>query len=318
MRLSFIITLLGFPSHANIEKHVTHIVCEGEDGVWAEFQYSRKGTRPELDTEIYPVFPYGKALFFSLQGSNGGVYHCTYCAKEGYGTRCSHPDNTLHSNIPATRVTTPLSPRCSLFPLDPTLSRPSIRIRPKPQISLGLNATIECQGPEYYFHLTFFLFKSGNLIASQKEEPMKNTTQFLLSSVRLEDAGSYSCRYQRIVPFAQSEPSDAVELTVTDNSSQVLWTGIGAGLLVLALVLVVLFLAFLWCRRRRKGPAGSKQPEPVKNARSSTSLNLDTGEDPMICYAVLNHHSVKSEQEAGTVHDLDTCTYASVARENSL
>uniref|UniRef100_A0A8D2LJN6 Ig-like domain-containing protein n=1 Tax=Varanus komodoensis TaxID=61221 RepID=A0A8D2LJN6_VARKO len=98
---------------------------------------------------------------------------------------------------------------------DPTLSRPSIRIRPKPQISLGLNATIECQGPEYYFHLTFFLFKSGNLIASQKEEPMKNTTQFLLSSVRLEDAGSYSCRYQRIVPFAQSEPSDAVELTVT-------------------------------------------------------------------------------------------------------
>uniref|UniRef100_A0A8D2LKJ1 Ig-like domain-containing protein n=1 Tax=Varanus komodoensis TaxID=61221 RepID=A0A8D2LKJ1_VARKO len=157
------------------------------------FYFFKEGTPGRLQVKWKkPLFPFRRAQFYipNAQPGDGGTYWCAY-------------------------LTTPLSPRCSLFPLDPTLSRPSIRIRPKPQISLGLNATIECQGPEYYFHLTFFLFKSGNLIASQKEEPMKNTTQFLLSSVRLEDAGSYSCRYQRIVPFAQSEPSDAVELTVT-------------------------------------------------------------------------------------------------------
>uniref|UniRef100_A0A8D2Q6U5 Ig-like domain-containing protein n=1 Tax=Varanus komodoensis TaxID=61221 RepID=A0A8D2Q6U5_VARKO len=175
------------------------------------FYFFKEGTPGRLQVKWKkPLFPFRRAQFYipNAQPGDGGTYWCAYCFSTAYSQTCSKPSRIHHINIAGEY---------------PTLSRPSIRIRPKPQISLGLNATIECQGPEYYFHLTFFLFKSGNLIASQKEEPMKNTTQFLLSSVRLEDAGSYSCRYQRIVPFAQSEPSDAVELTVTGEGNVGAW-----------------------------------------------------------------------------------------------
>uniref|UniRef100_A0A670K1N0 Ig-like domain-containing protein n=1 Tax=Podarcis muralis TaxID=64176 RepID=A0A670K1N0_PODMU len=73
---------------------------------------------------------------------------------------------------------------------------------------------IECQGAESY--LTFSLFKSNNLIASQEAEENRNATKFFFSEVRLEDGGSYTCRYHRIgFPFRWSESSDPMELVVT-------------------------------------------------------------------------------------------------------
>uniref|UniRef100_A0A670K002 Ig-like domain-containing protein n=1 Tax=Podarcis muralis TaxID=64176 RepID=A0A670K002_PODMU len=101
--------------------------------------------------------------------------------------------------------------------LDPWFSKPSITLTPTQQISTGMNVSIECQGAESY--LTFSLFKSNNLIASQEAEENRNATKFFFSEVRLEDGGSYTCRYHRIgFPFRWSESSDPMELVVTDSS----------------------------------------------------------------------------------------------------
>uniref|UniRef100_A0A670K3A5 Ig-like domain-containing protein n=1 Tax=Podarcis muralis TaxID=64176 RepID=A0A670K3A5_PODMU len=101
--------------------------------------------------------------------------------------------------------------------INPWFSKPSITLTPTQQISTGMNVSIECQGAESY--LTFSLFKSNNLIASQEAEENRNATKFFFSEVRLEDGGSYTCRYHRIgFPFRWSESSDPMELVVTGKA----------------------------------------------------------------------------------------------------
>ncbi|XP_062992957.1 immunoglobulin superfamily member 1-like [Elgaria multicarinata webbii] len=95
---------------------------------------------------------------------------------------------------------------------DPSLSKPSIKVKPRGEGSLGMNITIECQGPEK--DLKYFLLKSKKRIAPQMTNPDRNTAEFLLSLKRQEDATDYTCQYHRIGnPFVWSEPSDPVELT---------------------------------------------------------------------------------------------------------
>ncbi|XP_015281527.1 PREDICTED: T-cell-interacting, activating receptor on myeloid cells protein 1-like, partial [Gekko japonicus] len=99
----------------------------------------------------------------------------------------------------------------------PSLSKPFIRARPRGQLDLGLNVTIECRGPENGLNYSLHLPK--NLIASRKTKPDGNKAKFFLSVVRQEDAGSYVCQYHhKGNPFVLSEPSDPMDLLLRDPS----------------------------------------------------------------------------------------------------
>uniref|UniRef100_A0A670JWS7 Immunoglobulin domain-containing protein n=1 Tax=Podarcis muralis TaxID=64176 RepID=A0A670JWS7_PODMU len=127
---------------------------------------------------------------------HGGIYHCRYC----FNGPCSYLSDRLYINITGEGLAESL---CDSFTNDAKMG-----------ISTGMNVSIECQGAESY--LTFSLFKSNNLIASQEAEENRNATKFFFSEVRLEDGGSYTCRYHRIgFPFRWSESSDPMELVVT-------------------------------------------------------------------------------------------------------
>ncbi|XP_061446775.1 immunoglobulin superfamily member 1-like isoform X2 [Rhineura floridana] len=216
-----------------------------------------------------------------------GSYRCIYCIKSDldFYQQCSNYSDRVSINI-----------------TDPWLSKPSIRVRPTEQISLGMNISIECQGRKSY--LTFSLYKSSILIASQTTQQSSNTTEFFFSQVTLEDGGSYTCQYHRINPYVWSEPSDPVELVVIDRFSIILWASIPAGLLLL--VLILLLLAFVLYRKRRKGSTANDRSQPL-----NIPLEYDADE---VCYAVLNHSSLKTKWAANADRSPDTCTYAALAQ----
>ncbi|XP_033024283.1 immunoglobulin superfamily member 1-like [Lacerta agilis] len=174
------------------------IRCKSEENPMAEFTLLREdywGNR-----EIKKMEP-GCILFpiLNAKGTDGGIYFCTYCFQSDldFHQQCSNYSDRVYINI-----------------TDPWLSKPSITLKPTQQISPGMNVSIECQGAKSY--VTFSLFKSNNLIASQKTESDRNATKFFFSEVRLEAGGSYTCRYQQTgYSFLWSESSDPMELVVT-------------------------------------------------------------------------------------------------------
>ncbi|XP_066486450.1 osteoclast-associated immunoglobulin-like receptor [Tiliqua scincoides] len=108
-----------------------------------------------------------------------------------------------------------MRPSLRIFFLDPSLSKPSIKLQGVPVP--GKNIAIECQGPED--GLVFSLHKFRRLTAKQVEQPAGDRTYFHFHMLRLEDVGSYTCQYHhRRKPFVWSGPSNFVELVLTDSS----------------------------------------------------------------------------------------------------
>uniref|UniRef100_A0A670JYN6 Ig-like domain-containing protein n=1 Tax=Podarcis muralis TaxID=64176 RepID=A0A670JYN6_PODMU len=168
-----------------------YIHCETENNSEATFYLVKEGSSEAEENRNATKF-----FFSEVRLEDGGSYTCRY-------HRIGFPFRWSESSDPMELVVT-----------DPWFSKPSITLTPTQQISTGMNVSIECQGAESY--LTFSLFKSNNLIASQEAEENRNATKFFFSEVRLEDGGSYTCRYHRIgFPFRWSESSDPMELVVT-------------------------------------------------------------------------------------------------------
>ncbi|XP_062992961.1 immunoglobulin superfamily member 1-like [Elgaria multicarinata webbii] len=173
----------------------------------------------------------GEAVFSIVKARqlDAGKYWCRYCFNQNTTRWCSYLSDEVYINI-----------------TDPSLPKPSINVRPRDQLVLGKDMMIECQGPEN--DLNFFLHKSKALIASQMTE--KDTTEFLFSAAKLEDAGNYSCQYHRREnPFVWSEPSDPIELVLSDAATQDVEIFIclaAAGVVLLALVLVVTEAVYSW------------------------------------------------------------------------
>uniref|UniRef100_A0A8C6VPZ7 Ig-like domain-containing protein n=1 Tax=Naja naja TaxID=35670 RepID=A0A8C6VPZ7_NAJNA len=86
---------------------------------------------------------------------------------------------------------------------------------PSPSISIIPNGVIVLgkKGPND--NLNFSLYKSTDLIASQRTKSNSSLAEFSISGVRLEDIGNYSCCYQlKNKPFMYSQLSDPLQLQV--------------------------------------------------------------------------------------------------------
>uniref|UniRef100_A0A8C0GC59 Ig-like domain-containing protein n=1 Tax=Chelonoidis abingdonii TaxID=106734 RepID=A0A8C0GC59_CHEAB len=96
--------------------------------------------------------------------------------------------------------------------LQPSYPKPSISLlRPSWGVSLGGTIIFRCQGQR--------LGKRFVLNKERRHFPPVDSigfgAEFLISNVRREDGGNYSCSYQsQLEPFALSDPSDPVELVV--------------------------------------------------------------------------------------------------------
>ncbi|KAL8176774.1 UNVERIFIED_CONTAM: hypothetical protein K2H54_038548 [Gekko kuhli] len=217
------------PSDMVILRGNVNIHCRNEKVAQAEFALLREGRAilfraAELHEVVFSLA--------SVKKADTGVYWCKCQIRNDSADRWSPNSDLVHINV-----------------IDPSLTKPFIKVSPRGKLAVGSNVTIECQSKET--GLTFSLRKSGKQITPQKTEPHGNTTKFLLSVGRTEDAGSYICQYQqRENPFVWSEPSDPVELVVTAISSTEIFARLGAaGFVLLALGLIVAEAAYSW----RKG-----------------------------------------------------------------
>ncbi|CAM5173489.1 unnamed protein product, partial [Eretmochelys imbricata] len=95
--------------------------------------------------------------------------------------------------------------------------KPSICVSPGGVIPVGGNVTIRCwhQGQG----MRILLYKDGDGNYTTYTDPAGSEAEFPIPSARREDGGNYTCRYShRTGPAAYSEPSDPVQIIVTDPS----------------------------------------------------------------------------------------------------
>ncbi|ELV11898.1 Immunoglobulin superfamily member 1 [Tupaia chinensis] len=93
--------------------------------------------------------------------------------------------------------------------------KPFFRTWASPLVTPGARVTFNCSTPHQ--QMSFILYKDGNEIASSDRSwasPGASAAHFLIISVGVGDGGNYTCRYYDFAIW--SEPSDPVELVVTD------------------------------------------------------------------------------------------------------
>ncbi|XP_053121848.1 immunoglobulin superfamily member 1-like [Hemicordylus capensis] len=203
---------------------------------------------------------------------------------------------------------------------DPNLSKPTIEVIPKGQYDPGVNVTVKCQGP--YKGLNFSLYKSKDRIAYLRAEPEKNTAEFHLNGVSLDNEGNYTCHYPHSAyAFVLSKPSNPVEIIVrgsqpnSDRPKTILLASCVGGLLLLVLLLLVAFILY---RKKRKGSTANERSQPLPVNETNTFLEADAEEDPnAVSYAELNHHPLKNKQPPNPDGVSESCVYASVAKNGT-
>ncbi|XP_056682257.1 immunoglobulin superfamily member 1-like [Monodelphis domestica] len=148
--------------------------------------------------------PAGTTANFSLPAARAldtGSYRCVYYKKTA-PHRGSAPSQALELTV--------LGP----WP------KPSLWAQPGLVVVPGTDVTLWCSRPKLLSpqEKNFTLWKAGRQQPLQNRSSAQAWTGFLLSSVGLEDAGSYRCAYGEPRGSARdSEPSDALELMVTGS-----------------------------------------------------------------------------------------------------
>nr|XP_034992631.1 immunoglobulin superfamily member 1-like [Zootoca vivipara] len=212
------------------------ISCKAENNLllqWLFFLYIQMGANRQQKKLTEKIATKEAVFAFdNAQEFQGGLYQCRYCFKTAFVDLCSGFSDSRRINR-----------------INPSLSKPSIKVLPDKHISPGQNITIECQGPEK--GLNFSLYKSGELITSQLAESEGNRAEFPFLNVESEDEGNYTCQYHRWGnPFAWSETSNATELVVRADTFPSMEINIRlgvAGLVLLSLVLIV--AEFMWSQQ---------------------------------------------------------------------
>uniref|UniRef100_A0ACB8EVT3 Uncharacterized protein n=1 Tax=Sphaerodactylus townsendi TaxID=933632 RepID=A0ACB8EVT3_9SAUR len=197
--------------------------------------------------------------------------------------------------------------------LDPSLSKPSITVRPKVRNHKGETVTLECEGPEDT--VNFSLLKSKRLTALQEMKEKYKRANFSLPALRPEDAGRYACQYCHTTnPFVCSELSDPVRVTLIDNSmTTIIWASGAAGLL---LALFLLMLVLLLCKKRKKRSTVNEGIQPMNRLleQNAGTDHSDREDHDGVTYAVLSQHSVKIKKPPSQPTGPESCIYASVAK----
>ncbi|XP_032127007.1 osteoclast-associated immunoglobulin-like receptor isoform X2 [Sapajus apella] len=152
----------------------------------------------------------------------------------------------------------------TLWPLCHTDSAPSasypkpwLGAQPATVVTPGVNVTLRCRAPQPAWR--FALFKSGETDPLLLREVSSELAEFFLEEVTPAQGGSYHCCYGKPdwAPSVWSQPSDALELLVTDSSSSdytrenLVRLGL-AGLVLISLGVLVAFD----CRSQNHAPAG--------------------------------------------------------------
>ncbi|XP_068952826.1 immunoglobulin superfamily member 1-like [Petaurus breviceps papuanus] len=163
------------------------------------FTLWKAGTQEPLQQQTSADF-WTSFLLPSVRPEDTRSYSCAYREKKEYA-RESEPSEALELVVPG------------------SLPKPSLSALPGLVVEPGMHVTLQCRQPPQtsLWRVTFSLLKVGTPQALQSQSPAGTSAAFPLLSVRAQDAGNYSCvYYRRMAPYQVSEPSEVLELWVTD------------------------------------------------------------------------------------------------------
>ncbi|XP_031817641.1 immunoglobulin superfamily member 1-like [Sarcophilus harrisii] len=137
----------------------------------------------------------------SVTPGDTGSYSCTYKDRTASG-RESVPSDALELVVPG------------------SLPKPSLSALPNLVVEPGQHVTLQCRQPprSAFWRATFALLKVGSPQPLQSQSPTGTSAVFPFLSVRAQDTGNYTCVYYgRMAPYQVSEPSEVLEIQVTDH-----------------------------------------------------------------------------------------------------
>ncbi|XP_059009640.1 T-cell-interacting, activating receptor on myeloid cells protein 1-like isoform X3 [Mustela lutreola] len=242
-----------------------------------------------------------------LQAGNAGAYTCDYYRQRAPRTR-SKPSDIL------------------LLLVTGSFLKPSLQAHQRGEVTAGDTMTLRCQTPaNVYETIMFALLKAGAAGPIQLQGPVEKETDFSLQNVTAGDTGNYSCVYfQTSAPFWASEPSDHLEIWVTDKTEmkhpKTVGTGIGTpGITLLVIsILLVLLGAFLICKYTRCAPTlrDLKKCGQVLSLRKRTADRaslVSRAEEPHgVTYAELNTRALSERPSSQTEEPLEACVYSTL------
>ncbi|XP_074122236.1 immunoglobulin superfamily member 1-like [Sminthopsis crassicaudata] len=135
----------------------------------------------------------------SVRPEDTGSYRCTYKDRTASGIKSEY-SNSLELVVTG------------------SLPKPSLSALPGQVVEPGKHVTLQCRQPSWsaLWRATFTLLKVGSPQPLQSQSPAGTFAVFPLLSVRAQDAGNYTCIYQETAFHQGSEPSDNIEIWVTD------------------------------------------------------------------------------------------------------
>nr|XP_023399869.1 leukocyte immunoglobulin-like receptor subfamily B member 3 [Loxodonta africana] len=154
------------------------------------------------------------------------------------------------------------------------ITKPSPSAHPGPSVASGDSVTLQCRSDQFFD--TFHLFKEGLIVPPpQRLHWQKNAgpfqANFTMSLMTSTHGGTYRCYSSHSTsPYLLSQPSEPLELVVSDNLTHAQglpqYLKVLIGVLVAFVLLLVLFLLlFLLIRHHRQGKGNAavrdKQPE---------------------------------------------------------
>uniref|UniRef100_A0A8D0GCY8 Ig-like domain-containing protein n=1 Tax=Sphenodon punctatus TaxID=8508 RepID=A0A8D0GCY8_SPHPU len=146
--------------------------------------------------------------------------------KYEYGGELSFPNmRPEHTGSYTCRYRYNMHPQYYPDPSDPVqvtlaerLPKPNISIAPHWWVRLGLDVTIRCQAPAQHRGLQFSFYKDGTWWLNRMT-PAGRPAEIHMGSISREHSGVYTCRSVAVTaPYLWSDPSDPVELLVSDPS----------------------------------------------------------------------------------------------------
>ncbi|XP_078002149.1 T-cell-interacting, activating receptor on myeloid cells protein 1-like isoform X1 [Phascolarctos cinereus] len=167
-----------------------------------KFTLLKAGTLKPLQHQI-PAEIQAAFSLLSVRAEDAGSYTCTYSETEPPGMM-SKPSDALELLVTG------------------SLPKPLLSALPGPVIAPGWHVTLQCQQPTWssLWGLTFALFKAGVPEPIQQQRPVGAQAFFPILAVRAQDSGNYSCVYYHSMALQHkaSEPSDPLEIRVTDST----------------------------------------------------------------------------------------------------
>jgi len=94
---------------------------------------------------------------------------------------------------------------------------PSLSLHPSQGVSLGDTVTLRCHLPRMAAWVQLWL--NGTLRFNKEKDKEQDTAEFSFAVTKLEDAGTYQCRYQVSEPLWTSNKSEPVELVLTGEGT---------------------------------------------------------------------------------------------------